>query len=65
MKRMLKSNLVLSMVTMLASVLVVLTFANLKLSTGWLFGLGVAGLFMMVAIYILLLEIVSILKEKK
>ena len=62
--KMLKSNLTLSMVTMLGSVLVVMVFANLKLSTGWLFGLGVAGLFMMVAIYILLLEIVSLLRNK-
>jgi len=62
--KMLKSNLTLSMVTMLGSVLVVMVFANLKLSTGWLFGLGVAGLFMMVAIYILLLEIISLLRNK-
>ena len=62
--KLLTSNLALSMVTMLASVIVALIFANLKLSTGWLFGLGVAGLFMMVAIYILLLEIVSVLKNK-
>ena len=61
---MLKSNLTLSMITMLGSVLVVMVFANLKLSTGWLFGLGVAGLFMMVAIYILLLEIISLLRNK-
>lgn len=58
------SNLLLSMLTMLGSVAVALIFANLKLPTGWLFGLGVAGLFMMVAIYIILLEIVSILRNK-